>query len=148
MKFVNKEIIEIEHTITIEDESGFLVDGSLDGYDMDEFGEYEEDDIREEIKNFVDMFGIKSGSIEYDNRNLILDVVLNNNVKLYLHEKGEYDQWGGPYTPKIRMVELKKDGVDVLEKFVNNCKQMDSEDYIDTPINYWIREYSWEKLLK
>lgn len=146
MKFVNKEIIEIEHTITIEDESGFLVDGSLDGYDMDEFGEYEEEDIREEIKNFVDEFDIKSGSIEYDNRNLILDVVLNNNVKIYLHEKGEYDMWGGPYTPKMRMVELKKDGIDILEKFVNNCKQIDPENNI--PINYWIREYGWEKLLK
>jgi hypothetical protein len=70
-----------------------------------------------EIEEWVDMtaddFGIVKGFILYHSREFKLDGYDEKGDHIYVHQKGEYNMFGGPYDPKMEIPEIKINGLDV-----------------------------------
>jgi hypothetical protein len=72
-----------------------------------------EQELAEEI---VDNLGLVDGEIEFENDSFSINGERVNGLTIEVYQEGEYNMYGGPYTPKMSKPIIKVDGLDVFDQ--------------------------------
>jgi hypothetical protein len=77
-------------------------------------------DSEQELANqIIDDLGLISGDIDFGYNYFSVNGERVNGVEIEIHQNGEYDMYGGPYTPKMSKPTVKINGKDILESVRN-----------------------------
>jgi hypothetical protein len=71
---------------------------------------------RELADEIVDNLGLVSGGIEFDANYFSVDGERVNGSTIEVYQEGEYDMYGGPYTPKMSKPIVRVNGRDVFDQ--------------------------------
>ena len=74
---------------------------------------YTERELAEEI---IDNLGLTSGGIEFGSNYFSVDGERVNGLLLEVYQEGEYDMYGGPYTPKMSKPIVRVNGQDIFNR--------------------------------
>ena len=98
-----------------------------------------EQELAEQI---IDDLGLIDGGIEFDSKYFSVDGERVNGSTIEVYQEGEYDMYGGPYTPKMSKPIVRVNGRDVFdqvrEAFDNYGWGDDMVDISRTDIWGWI----------
>ena len=74
---------------------------------------YSEQELAEQI---IDDLGLIDGGIEFDANYFSVDGERVNGSTIEVYQEGEYDMYGGPYTPKMSKPIIRVNGRDVFDQ--------------------------------
>ena len=100
MKIIKVKVI-VEKEITYD-----ICESLLENYDS-------EQELAEQIINDL---GLVSGGIEFDDNYFSVDGTRKNGSVIEAYQEGEYDMYGGPYTPKMRKPIIRVNGRDIFDQ--------------------------------
>jgi hypothetical protein len=102
MKIIKtKVVVEVEKEITYD-----ICESILDS-------NYSEQELAEQIINDL---GLIDGGIEFDDNYFSVDGERKNGSVIEVYQEGEYDMYGGPYTPKMRKPIVRVNGRDIFDQ--------------------------------
>jgi hypothetical protein len=64
----------------------------------------------------IDNLGLVEGDIDFENRYFSVNGERVNGLTIEVYQEGEYDMYGGPYTPKMNKPIIKVNGRDVFDQ--------------------------------
>jgi hypothetical protein len=97
--------IKVETTVTNEITYD-ICESLLENYDS-------EQDLAQEIVNEL---GLIEGGIEFDAKYFSVDGTSANGSVIEIYQEGEYDMYGGPYTPKMKRPIVRVNGLDIFDR--------------------------------
>lgn len=84
-------------------------------------------------RQIADDLNLTSGEMYLAKREFTVKGILKNGKSIEISQEGEYDMYGGPYTPKMKKPTIKIDGKDVYSAF---AKEYDDYGYTVEPGNF------------
>lgn len=115
--------------------------------------EYDEADyvIKEMLKETDALFG----QINWDSRYLEIDIIDIKGRKILLQQNGEWDMYGGPYSPKFKTPTLEIDGENYTSELREFLEETGEEECFEAgwDINFMFQQRSdilgtWESFMK
>ena len=100
MKVIKTKVV-VEKEITYD-----ICESLLENYDS-------EQELAEQI---IDDLGLIDGGIEFDDNYFSVDGERKNGSVIEVYQEGEYDMYGGPYTPKMSKPIVRVNGRDVFDQ--------------------------------
>ena len=100
MKVITTKVV-VEKEITYD-----ICESLLENYDS-------EQELAEQI---IDDLGLIDGGIEFDDNYFSVDGERKNGSVIEVYQEGEYDMYGGPYTPKMSKPIVRVNGRDVFDQ--------------------------------
>jgi len=100
MKIIKVKVV-VEKEITYD-----ICESLLENYDSE----------RELAELIVDDLGLVSGGIEFDAKYFSVDGERVTGSVIEIYQEGEYDMYGGPYTPKMKKPIVRVNGLDIFDR--------------------------------
>lgn len=69
--------------------------------------------IEELVESHVDQLGLVSGELFQEKREFAISGVTKNGNVIFIEQYGEFDMYGGPYSPKMEKPTIKINGADL-----------------------------------
>lgn len=107
--FLNEGLLRRTETVVVTNEIEYYIDKKY----VNEGGWQNEEDWAETVANDV---SLKTGNMEFEGRYFEITGETASGLHLHATQEGEYDMYGGPYTPKMKKPTIKLDGKDMYSK--------------------------------
>jgi hypothetical protein len=69
--------------------------------------------VEELVESHVEQLGLVSGELFQEKQEFAISGVTKNGNVIFIEQYGEYDMYGGPYSPKMEKPTIKINGVDL-----------------------------------